>query len=250
MAITVGNCCDCTKLIPLCDCVPGALGPIQTWQGFDVQDAEQKQNAANTVIVNDNDLQFGLTAGNNDRIGAMRFVPNIPQGSVITDARIQFTVDSASLAASNLVINAEATDNSPAFTTAGNSLLTRPKTTASVAWAPPTWPTVGARTAAQLTPNIAPVVQEVIDRAGWTEGNALAIHIDGTGLRDARSFMDGPPNAPELIIQYQAPGEDVCTPFYREFDEAGAPTGNDYQYNAATNTVVSYTVAGTVKACS
>lgn len=249
MAIVVG-CCDCTKLVPLCDCVPGALGPAQSWQGFNIQDAEQKTNAGGFVLVNDNDLQFGLTAGNNDRIGAMRFTPNIPQGAVITDARIQFTVDGVSTAVSSLVINAEAIDDSPAFQAVTNSLLTRPKTAASVAWAPPTWPTVGARTAAQLTPNIGSVVQEVINRAGWTEGNALAIHIDGTGLRDARSFMDGPPNAPELIIQYQAPGEDICTPFYREFTETGTPTGNDYRYDAATNTLVSYTPAGTVRACS
>lgn len=239
---------NCNQYVLHCDCVAGPALVIQTVEVHDIQDAEQKTNGGGVVIVNDNDLQFGLNTGNNDKIGAMRFTPNIPQGAVITNAYIQFTTDTATTTASSLIINAEAIDNSPAFTTAVNSLLTRPKTAAAVPWSPLPWSVVGERGTAQRTANITTVIQEVVDRAGWAPGNVMGIHIDGAGLRDARSFADGVPNSPMLHIEYQIPGTGVktCTPFYREINSAGTATGNNFWTDPADGQWKPYTITGTV----
>jgi hypothetical protein len=67
---------------------------------------------------------------------------------------------------------------------------------------PAQWPTVGARGAAQRTPNLAPVLQEVVDRPGWSGGGALVLVITGSGARVAEAF-DGT-FAPILHIEYTA----------------------------------------------
>jgi type IV pilus assembly protein PilY1 len=52
-------------------------------------------------------------------------------------------------------------------------------TTASVAWGPfAAWGTVGIGLRFK-TPNIAPVIDEVVKRGGWSSGNAIGIHIEG-----------------------------------------------------------------------
>ncbi|HSJ44306.1 MAG TPA: hypothetical protein VK923_06460, partial [Euzebyales bacterium] len=50
----------------------------------------------------------------------------------------------------------------------------------------------GARGAGQRTPNLAAVVQEVVNRSGWTSGNNLALIITGTGRRTAEAFQTAP----------------------------------------------------------
>jgi hypothetical protein len=44
------------------------------------------------------------------------------------------------------------------------------------------------------------VLQEVVNRAGWASGNALAIIITGSGRRTAESFEGGP--KPILHLEY------------------------------------------------
>jgi hypothetical protein len=59
---------------------------------------------------------------------------------------------------------------------------------------------VGARGADQRTPNLAPVLQEVVDRPGWTSGQAVVLVVSGSGTRVAEAF-DGT-FAPVLHIEY------------------------------------------------
>ena len=48
----------------------------------------------------------------------------------------------------------------------------------------------------QQTPNIAAVVQEIVNRSGWSNGNSLVIIIYGTGERTAESYDGNPAAAP------------------------------------------------------
>ena len=50
------------------------------------------------------------------------------------------------------------------------------------------WTTVGQAGPDEQTSNIAAVIQEIVNRPGWSSGNALAIIITGTGKRVAESF--------------------------------------------------------------
>jgi hypothetical protein len=67
------------------------------------------------------------------------------------------------------------------------------------------WTQVGAHGDAQRTPNIAAIIQEIVDRGGWTSGNALALIVTGSGKRVAEAY-DGVQNAaPLLHVEYLLP---------------------------------------------
>ena len=74
-----------------------------------------------------------------------------------------------------------------------------------MAWSPPAWSVAGVAGVNQRTPNLAPVVQEIIDQPGWLTGNAVALTIAGTGVRTARSFDFGS-GAPLLHVEYTIGG--------------------------------------------
>ena len=57
-------------------------------------------------------------------------------------------------------------------------------------------------TAAQRTPNLTALVQAVISRPGWAQGNALALQISGTGRRTAEAFNGVATAAPLLHVEY------------------------------------------------
>ncbi|MCU0936650.1 MAG: PilC/PilY family type IV pilus protein, partial [Gammaproteobacteria bacterium] len=55
------------------------------------------------------------------------------------------------------------------------------------------------------TPNLSPVVQEIVNRDGWASGNAITFIIDkvsGSGVRYARSFDGYNPSAALLHVDY------------------------------------------------
>jgi len=99
-------------------------------------------------------------------------------------------------------IEAEATNDAISFG-AFRNIGTLPKTNASIdwdfnePWAADTWYT---------SPDIASVIQEIIDRDGWSEGNSLAIIYstkqDQGGYRNISSFNRGSDFAPILEITY------------------------------------------------
>ncbi len=101
------------------------------------------------------------------------------------------------------MIEGEATDNALTFTNANANISTRALTGATTDWAPAPWTTVGEAGTAQQTPNIAPIIQEIVERPGWSSGNALVINISGIGQRTAESFDGDPAGAPVLHVEYQ-----------------------------------------------
>jgi hypothetical protein len=61
------------------------------------------------------------------------------------------------------------------------------------------------------------VIQEIVDRPGWSSGNALAILITGSGKRVAESFDGDASGAPLLHLRYvvdgnAAPSVTIATP--------------------------------------
>ena len=87
-----------------------------------------------------------------------------------------------------------------AGTFAGNksNITSRPRTDASVSWSPAPWTTVGDAGPDQRTPDIASVIQEIVDQPGWSKDNSLVIIMSATGKRAAESF-DGVANAAPLL---------------------------------------------------
>ena len=126
----------------------------------------------------------------------------IPRGAPILSAWIQFQTDEASTAPAALTIHAEASDAAAPFTTLRSSLGARPRTTASVAWNPAPWLRVRDSGAAQRTPDLSPLVQEIVSRGGWSNTNPLVFFFSGSGARVAEAFEGTATGAPLLHIVF------------------------------------------------
>ena len=148
------------------------------------------------------DLELAVDGTRAQWVG-LRF-PNlsIPPGATIQNAWIQLMADEVGTAPVSLTIQGEASANAGGFTATSNNLGARPRTSAAVAWAPAAWNVVGEAGAAQRTPNLTSVVQEIVNRPGWSPGNAMAFIVSGSGTRVAESVEGKPAGAALLHVEY------------------------------------------------
>ncbi len=193
--------------------IPIVANPVGGTTSTD--DAEQRGSAAptspNGMHLTSADLDMLSDLGTNPLVSmsatGLRFanIP-VPKGRPVTNAYVQFTADEASSAATSLTVQAQAIDSAPTFTSSNSNITSRARTTASVAWAPPAWVAVGDALAAERMPNIASVIQEVVNRPGWVAGNALAVIVTGgsTGGRVGRSFDEPKGGRAVLHLEYAA----------------------------------------------
>jgi hypothetical protein len=165
-----------------------------------------EQGASGGVDLNSSDLEL-VTDGSDVQIVGLRF-PGlaIPRGASIQSAWIQFQTDETGSVATALTIQGEASDNAVPFTTGTNNVGARPRTSASVGWSPPAWNTVGEAGAAQRTPELAGVVQQVVNRSGWTSGNAMVFLVTGSGKRTAEAVDGDATGAPLLHVVFGGAG--------------------------------------------
>ena len=174
-------------------------------------DVEEEVNG--TMYMNSTDIELvndGLTKG--DQTVGLRFNElNIPKGAIIENAYIQFTNDEAYTETTSLSIKGEASDNAPAFTMSGNNVSSRAQTSSNVTWNPPPWPTIGTAGEAEKTPDLTAIIQEIIDRTGWTPLNSMAFIITGTGKRTAFAYEGSAANAPKLFIEYKIPKDSTVS---------------------------------------
>jgi len=174
--------------------------------GVGVDDAEERPGGTVSRTSTDLELVYtieGPTAGNGT-VG-LRFVGvPIPNGVTILNAWVQFETDEVSTGAVTLAIQGEAADNAPGFAFSAFNISSRPRTSASTSWSPPDWTSAGAQGPNQRTSTIAPVIQEIVNRPGWTDGNALVLIVSGadTTNRIALAFEGRPASAPLLHVDY------------------------------------------------
>jgi len=143
-------------------------------------------------------------------IGLRYIDVTIPKGSTITDAWVQFQVDETKGGAEpvNLIIEGELSADAAAFTSDAFSVTSRARTTAQTQWSVPNWTNVGDRGPDQATPNIAAIIQEIVNQDGWASGNALVLIFSddpanpSTGIRCAEGGPGG--DAALLHVEFQA----------------------------------------------
>lgn len=139
----------------------------------------------------------------------------IPQGAEIISARVQFATDEAdkNVDPFSIVITAEDVDSSAPFTDADWDLSDRAKTEASAVWSDiPAWLIEHEQGPNQRTAELRDVVQAVVDRDGWTAGNALTLFLEGEGQRSAEAREGEPELAPELWIVYRVADDGPAAP--------------------------------------
>ena len=170
-------------------------------QRITVGSDDAEESATGSYAGTSSDLEL-VNDGNNQLVG-LRF-PNlaIPKGSTITKAYVQFETDEAQSEATALTIRGQAADNPATFSSATKMSTRTTRTNAAATWNPAAWTTVGQAGTNQRTTDLSPVVQEIVNRTGWTPGNALALIITGTGHRTARAYEGSAPGAPLLHLEY------------------------------------------------
>jgi hypothetical protein len=182
----------------------GTLTTTEVRISAGTDDAEER--ASGSISLKSSDLEFAFDGGGDQTVG-MRFSGvQVPPGAVIVNAYIQFQADETNTAVTSLTIQGEAADNALTFTQANSSISDRlliTGTIATVGWDPAPWTVVGAAGPDQQTPDISSIIQEIVGRPGWANGNALAIIVTGTGERTAESFNGDAAAAPLLRIEYQ-----------------------------------------------
>ncbi|MEX2140677.1 MAG: hypothetical protein WD894_15555 [Pirellulales bacterium] len=161
--------------------------------------------------VGSSDLELGTEGPPEPRQAVgLRFLDiGILPGSTINSASVQFMVDEADDEITNLRIFGELTPNSSPFTDTPFNISSRTRTSSSVVWSNiPVWTTEGDTGPDQRTPDLSPILTEIIGQAGWMSGNALSLIIlpepftDNTGERTAISFNKsmGTPNFQPPIL--------------------------------------------------
>jgi hypothetical protein len=101
----------------------------------------------------------------------------IEKGAAITEVWVQFQVDEDKGGTDpvNLIIEGELSANAAAFTSDALNVTSRARTTAQVQWSVPNWTNVGNHGPDQTTPNIASIIQEIVNQDGWAAGNAIVL---------------------------------------------------------------------------
>ncbi len=163
-------------------------------------DAEEEVSNGN-IDLGSSDLEI-ISEGGTDQLVGIRFQGlGIPQGTIILSASIQFTTDETDSGSTSVTIRGEDTDSASIFSNTNSDISNRTLTTASVAWnSIPNWNTVGQSGTNQQTPDLTSIVQEIVNRGGWSSGNSMVLVISGSGERTAESYNGSAGQAPVLTI--------------------------------------------------
>ncbi|MCB9048934.1 MAG: T9SS type A sorting domain-containing protein [Lewinellaceae bacterium] len=190
-----------------CSCGGGVAAPSLSCAKVNSSSDDAEEGPAGQVNLSSEDLEMAASNSFGSQVAGMRFNGlNIPQGSRILKASIQFTVeDTQNGNLCTLRVYGEDSDNASTFTNAAQNISSRPVTEALVEWMPSSWLTLGESGQAQESPDLSPILQEIVNRSGYTSASSIAILIDGFGRRSAQSFDGSSSQAPELCVEYIAP---------------------------------------------
>jgi len=173
----------------------------------DVRVVDSSDDAEESILgsmsLTSSDLELVFEPDNGDQTVGMRFNGvGVPQDAFVTNAHLQFQVDEVNSETTNLLIEGQAADDSATFISSNGNVSGRPRTDAAVSWDPESWTTKGEAGPGQQTPDISSIIQEIVDRPGWTSGNSMVIIITGTGERTAESYDGDSTGAPLLHVEY------------------------------------------------
>lgn len=191
-----------------------ALDPTQIWQVGQSSDDCTKRLEPVSFGLNWDNLPVGDESETYyDYQGGLRFANiAIPKNAIIISARLRLRALYYSGTLPTITIRGQNSDNAPTFF-AGEwpytDFDTRPRTVASVAWAPLEW--VGDTW--YDSPDIKAIIQEIVNRDGWSSGNAIAIFLQDApgweGIASGFSFASwdrNPALAPQLEISWTEEG--------------------------------------------
>jgi type IV pilus assembly protein PilY1 len=164
---------------------------------------DAEESSSGYMSLSSSDLEL-VRDGSDQKVGVRFRNVQVAQGSAIISAYIEFTADETSSQATSLTFNGHDVDNSGTFTSSRHNIGNRTTTTAAVSWNNiESW---DMRQAKKQTPDLSSIVQEIVDRGGWTIGNSMSFIISGSGKRVAESNNGSAGEAPRLVIRAQGTG--------------------------------------------
>jgi hypothetical protein len=180
---------------------------------------DMEERSDGSLDYNSTDLEICKESSSRNQLIGLRFAGvNIPKGATITSAYIQFSVDepSKSVDPFDVKIFAEDKANAAPYENVNFAVSSRTRTGAYVNWSNiPLWAVEHEAGAAQKTPNIAALLQKIVEKEGWAAGNAINFILSGTGTRTAESFEGAGSNlaqVPTLHLQYTTESATTTTP--------------------------------------
>jgi CotH protein/GEVED domain-containing protein/chitobiase/beta-hexosaminidase-like protein/HYR domain-containing protein/lamin tail-like protein/type IX secretion system substrate protein len=198
----------------------------------------------NSIVeaVSDNAEEFGVSGGGVDTDGYGMYITEswsnqtvgvrfsniqIPQGATITNAQLQFTTRKPenSVGSANFDIMGQLSSNAAPFQEINYNVTSRPLTNSSVTWESDEWISAEESGEDQKTPDLAPIIQEIIDQSGWGIGNAIAFIISGNGQRSAHNYTSGFPAMLQIELEVPVPTEPITDVYINEV----AANGTEYQ---------------------
>ena len=178
--------------------IPSGVVDIRVSAGSD--DAEERPSG--DTYLGSGDLELVDDGSRNQTVGIRFKGIQVPQGAPITRAYIQFTTDEESTGNAELSLFGENENNASTFQVTQRDISSRQKTSAKVLWRPEIWTNIGTSGQRQRTPDLSNVVQEIVNRSGWSPGNAMAFIVTGTGHRTAESYNGRANAAPLLHVEF------------------------------------------------
>jgi hypothetical protein len=167
----------------------------------DEDDAEERITSGGSVRLKSADLYLTEEGGSVQVVGLRFRDLDVPRDARIVGARVQFASDETSSQPTSLIVEGEAADDAAPFSKMDRDVTSRERTSAAVAWEPPPW-MAGAAGPDERTPELTPILQEIVDRPGWAPGHAIVLMISGSGHRTAHSYHGALERAPRLELEY------------------------------------------------
>jgi hypothetical protein len=129
---------------------------------------------------------------------------DIPQGSVVISATLQLYAVFQSGTPVPLLISGDDTGQAEDFFGAARNISSRVRTSSTVSF------TVTSRVGGWVnSPDLGPVVQEILSRGDWAAGNNLALLVDpapdATNYATWAAYERSPQLAARLLVRYQEP---------------------------------------------
>lgn len=171
-------------------------------------DAEEEITGLNAgnVFRTSSDLEIGNQNGIEQWVGLRYRNLAIPGGSTIHSATIQFTSTSLDVGSLVIPIQGELSPDTVEFSDLAK-LTTRPRTVGQIQWTIPVW-APGDSGPNTTTPNLALLVQEIVNQGGWSSGNSMVFLFKNqpleTSERIAASFDLDPAQSALLTIDFTA----------------------------------------------
>jgi type IV pilus assembly protein PilY1 len=176
-----------------------AVGNTQITRQVASQSSNAEQELSNGNIITASQIDMNPNQTNGVRFDSV----NVPAGAMILDARLIFTARNSDSSSTALTFHGHLDADAQPYSTSCSGCFdvsNRAKTSTSVTWNPASWSTNNEYTSDDLSA----VVQEIVNQAGWSSGNAMAFiqTNGGAGQRRAYTYNGSSSRAAKLEVTY------------------------------------------------